>query len=378
MRTTHAVIVAPLVRIVLNAAIGATFLCGEAPGAIVRMVVDVTGYAVRQFARTKCSLLGGLTVTGEWSSPGGAVLLANRVPRSPTAMLSAALPVRARPAFDPANSERALAAGRTVVVLSDDGRATDDALALAKDSDVPVVPVALLVGDAKRRLSPPPREVRFGEPVDPAATDAAALQREVLALCDEHPVRVRQSRVWTWVAGLIAGPYSMLIAFLWGFAEAISWFIVAEMALILMPAAVPRKVMPWAAFLIPGSVLGVVFTAWLASRGVTLPAPLTTPRMAQTAFDQLAAGPSAMMNQALSGIPVKVYGRAAGEHGIGLGSLAGWTLLERGLRISTVALVVWGLSYLLHPWLRRLYGVYLIVVAVVFTVLLSTVIAAWS
>ena len=340
--------------------------------------VDVLGYAVRQFERTKCSLSGGLTVTGDWSPDGGAVVVANALPRSTKAMLTAALPVRARPTFHPANSELALAEGRTVVVLSDDDRATSDALALAQDCGVPVVPAALVVGDAERRLSPPPKEVRFGEPVDPAATDAAALQRGVIALRDDHPVRVRQSRVWTWVAGLIAGPYSMLIAFIWGFAEAVSWFIVAEMALILMPAAVPRKVIPWAAFLIPGSVLGVVFTAWLASHGVTLPAPLTTPRMAQTAFEQLAAGPSAMMNQALSGIPVKVYGRAAGEHGIGLGSLAGWTLLERGLRISTVALIVWGLSYLLHPWLRRLYGVYLVVVAVVFTVLFSTVIAAWS
>jgi hypothetical protein len=336
------------------------------------------GYLVRHVQRTRYSLAGGLTVTGDWSPPGGAVLVANRLPHSAKPMLSAALPVRARLAFEPANAELALAAGRTVVVLSDDDGAANDALALARDCGVPVVPAALVAGEAKRRLAPSPKEVRFGEPIDPAATDAAALQREVLALRDEHQVRVRQSRVWTWFASLIAGPYSMLVAFIWGYAEAVSWPIVAEMALILMPAALPRKVMPWAAFLIPGSVLGVLTTAWLASRGVTLPAPLTTPRMAQTAFDQLAAGPSAMMNQALSGIPVKVYGRAAGERGIGLGGLAGWTLLERGLRISTMALVVWGLSYLLHPWLRRLYGVYLIVVAVVFTVLLSTVIAAWS
>jgi len=73
-----------------------------------------------------------------------------------------------------------------------------------------------------------------------------------------------------------------------------------------------------------------------------------------------------------------VYARAAGQHRIGLFDLARWTLLERGLRISTVAMIVWGLSYLLHPWLRRLYGVYLVVVAVVFTVGLSLVIAAWS
>jgi len=96
--------------------------------------------------------------------------------------------------------------------------------------------------------------------------------------------------------------------------------------------------------------------------------------VAATAFNQLAAGPSAIMHQALSGIPIKVYARAAGEHTVGLWNLAGWTLLERGLRISMVGLGVWFLSKLLHPWLRRFYGVYLSIVTVLFTAALSAVI----
>jgi hypothetical protein len=188
----------------------------------------------------------------------------------------------------------------------------------------------------------------------------------------------RQSRVWSAIARLVSSPYGLLLAFLWGFAEALSWFIVAEMALVLLAAAVPRRVMPWAAAVIAGSVLGVLTNAWMAARHVLLPAPLTTTRMAATAFNQLAAGPSAMMHQALSGIPVKVYARAAGEHGIDLWHLVGWTLLERGLRISMVGLGVWLLSNLLHPWLRRHYGLYLTVVSVLFTAALSAVIAAWS
>jgi hypothetical protein len=188
----------------------------------------------------------------------------------------------------------------------------------------------------------------------------------------------RPSRVWSVIACLAAGPYGLAVAFLWGFTEALSWFIVAEMALLLLAAAVPGRVMPWAAAVIGGSVLGVLTNAWLTSRGVSLPAPLTTPRMAATAFDQLAAGPSAIMHQALSGIPVKVYARAAGEHHIDLWRLAGWTLLERGLRISSVGLAVWLLSKLLHPLLRRLYGIYMIIVGVLFTAGISAVIAAWS
>lgn len=136
--------------------------------------------------------------------------------------------------------------------------------------------------------------------------------------------------------------------------------------------------MPWAAAVIGGSVLGVLTNAWLVTRGIVAPAPLTTSRMAARAFEQLAAGPSAMMHQAFSGIPVKVYARAAGAHHIDLWHLAGWTLLERGLRISMVGLVVWMLSKLLHPWLRRCYGVYLIVASILFTAGLSAVIATWS
>lgn len=191
-------------------------------------------------------------------------------------------------------------------------------------------------------------------------------------------VNERDSRVWSAIARLVGSPYGLLLAFVWGYAEALSWFIVAEMALILFAAAVPRRVMPWAAAVIGGSVLGVLTNAWLVTRGIVAPAPLTTPRMAARAFEQLAAGPSAMMHQAFSGIPVKVYARAAGAHHIDLWHLAGWTLLERGLRISMVGLVVWMLSKVLHPWLRRHYGVYLIGASILFAAGLSAVITAWS
>jgi hypothetical protein len=183
---------------------------------------------------------------------------------------------------------------------------------------------------------------------------------------------------WAQLARLVTSPYGLLLAFVWGFAEALSWFIVAEMALILFAAAVPRRVMPWAAAVITGSVLGVLTNAALAARHVFLPAPLTTARMAETAYHQLAAGPSAIMHQAFSGIPVKVYARAAGEHSIDLWNLAGWTLLERGLRISMVGLVVWLLSWLFGRFLRRRYGSYLIIASAVFTASLAAIVSAWS
>ena len=200
-------------------------------------------------------------------------------------------------------------------------------------------------------FSPTPMEARLGAPVDPHATTAAELRRRVVAMRDEHPIRQRQSQIWSATARLVTSRYGLLMAFLWGFAEALSWPIIAEMALVVFAAAVPRRVMPWTAALAAGSVLGVLTTALLASRGVLLPAPLTTTRMAATAYDQLAAGPSAMLHQAFSGIPVKVYARAAGQHHIGMWKLAGWTLLERGARIAVLGLAIRGVSAALHPWL---------------------------
>jgi hypothetical protein len=108
--------------------------------------------------------------------------------------------------------------------------------------------------------------------------------------------------------------------------------------------------MSWAAALVAGSVRGVTGCAWLASRGVLLPAPLLH----------------------------QVYARAAGEHGVGLWSLVGWTLLERGLRICLLGLVIWGLAGTLHPWLRRLYGAYLLAVGIVFALALNALVATWS
>ena len=52
-------------------------------------------------------------------------------------------------------------------------------------------------------------------------------------------VNERDSRVWSAIARLVGSPYGLLLAFVWGYAEALSWFIVAEMALILFAAAVP-------------------------------------------------------------------------------------------------------------------------------------------
>ena len=111
--------------------------------------------------------------------------------------------------------------------------------------------------------------------------------------------------------------------------------------------------------IVAGSLAGVLGNAWLAGRGVRLPAPLTTERMLDAARSDLAGGPTGILHQALNGIPVKLYARAAGELGIDPGPLLVWAALERGLRMAAAALLVWLVARRLQGWLRRCYGVYL-------------------
>jgi 1-acyl-sn-glycerol-3-phosphate acyltransferase len=377
--------------------------------------------------RLTCTLAGGLTVTGRWQHHlQGCIVVANHSSHADTAVIMAALPPTAQPVFAAAYDywfdvpvrrflvtslagalpirrtdggtyqallaavKPALAQGRTVVIYPEGTRTLDGsigefhsgAIHLARDCAVPLVPVALLgtrgVLPKHGDFTPTPMEARIGEPVDTDGITADELRTTVARLRDDHPVRMRRSRVWAAIARMVGHPLSPLIALAWGFAEALSFPVIAEMALITLAVAVPRRVMPWALALTVGSVAGVVTNAWLASRGILLPAPWTTARMAATAAEQLAAGPRAVLHQAFSGIPVKVYARAAGEQHIGLAGLAGWAALERVLRICLWGLVIWVLASLLQPWLRRLYGIYLVVAITAFAFILHAIVTAWS
>lgn len=377
--------------------------------------------------RGVCAVLGGLTVRGAWTAPAGrgCVVVANHASHADTAALLAALPARARPVFAAAadywfavplrrvaatnlagilpvrrdgagayaallaTAGPALAAGRTVVVYPEGTRTEDGsvgrfhagALRLARDCDVPVVPVAVLgTGDLlpkNGRLTPSPLEVRLGAPRDPSTVEPADLRDDVIGMLVQGPATRRTSRLWRGTARLVRSRAGLVAAFAWGVAEATSWPVTAEMALVLGAAAVPSRVPAWAAALTAGSVTGVLGTAALAGRGVHLPAPWTTDRMVAAATGELARGPVGMLHQALDGIPVKVYARIAGDTGLDLGELAAWTALGRGARTAAVALVVWAVARALHPWLRRLWGPYLVVVGAGFAVGLALVVASW-
>jgi 1-acyl-sn-glycerol-3-phosphate acyltransferase len=165
------------------------------------------------------------------------------------------------------------------------------------------------------------------------------------------------------------------MAFAWGVAEALSWPVIAEMSLVLFGVAVPRRVLPLAFGLAAGSVVG---HAWLASRGVALPLPLTTARMRDAAAQQLETGPLGVWYQPFNGVPIKVYAAEAGRLGLDIGAFATWAGIERTARIVGVGVVLTLVANALHPWLRRFYGTYVVLATAGFLVLLGLTVDRWS
>jgi len=377
--------------------------------------------------RTVCSLAGGLTTTGTWdASPTGRVVVANHASHADTAALLAAIPARSAPVFAAAadywfdvwwrralisglagglpvrRRERggyaelleaarpALAAGRTVVIYPEGTRGTDGSVAefhsgavrLAQDCGVPIVPVAILgtreVLAKHGRFKATPMEVRFGVPLGAGDVDAQTLRNRVIALLDQGPVALQHSPTWHVVHLLVDGNRCLAIGFAWGLAEAVSWPVMAEMAVVFLGVAEPRRIPALAASITAGSVCGVLLTSALARRGVRVPAPLTTPRMYAAARRHLSRGPSGIWHQALGGIPVKVYARVAGELRQPTVRLAGATLVERGARMGACAAGIMAAERPLRPVVRRFYGPYLGVTTTVFALTLRRIVRAWG
>ncbi|MCV7236380.1 1-acyl-sn-glycerol-3-phosphate acyltransferase [Mycobacterium branderi] len=183
--------------------------------------------------RVICTLSGGLRISGRPPAPGGCVLIANHSSHADTAVLLAALPPSTRPVFAAAAdywfdvpirralattlagtlpvhrstggayaallaaAKPALAAGRAVVIYPEGTRSRDGsigdfrtgALRLARDCNVPLIPVGLRGTAAVLPKNGHFRRgamlAHFGDPIDPRSIDACALRQRVIALRDK-------------------------------------------------------------------------------------------------------------------------------------------------------------------------------------------------
>ena len=375
--------------------------------------------------RTLCRLVltgtGGLRVDGQLPDT-ACVLVANHASHADTAALLAALPARRRPAVaaaadywfgrpgrtvacrlaggfpvrrnggggaDLAAAGELLAAGRDVIVYPEGTRSRDGSIGefhsgaarLAESTGAPLVPIGIAgtnellpVHGALHRSR---ITVRIGSPAcDLSAARADLARLSVAPRGHRRPDRdpgVR--RLLAAFAGSLVG---LLFVIAWAMGEAVVLPVVPEFTLGILAVAAPRRAVRLTLAAVAGSLAGGALMYTLAAHGITPPAPLTTPRMHAIASTQVATeGAAALHHQALSGIPYKVYGLAAGRHEVGLGGFLWASAQARGVRILVVGLLFGALGAVLRRR-RRWYPAYLVAFLLIFTASLSSIVASWD
>jgi 1-acyl-sn-glycerol-3-phosphate acyltransferase len=364
---------------------------------------------------------GGLTVTGALPA-GGCVVVANHSSHADTPALLAALDAGHRPVVaaaadywfragwratvcrtlvagfpvrrsgggcaDLLSAVPALREGRAVVVFAEGTRSRtgevgpfhSGALRLAEEAGVPVVPVGIA---GTRDVLPPhgrvrlrPVAVRIGAPM-PSVTPGLA--RAAVVALSSPPAPKRRSRWHVRASAFALGMSALLVAFGWGFAEALVWPLVPELFVALVAVAAPKAGPRLALAAAAGSLAGGLGAYALGAGGVHPPAPLTTPRMHATAAAQLESeGAPALVHQAFSGIPYKVYAVRAGEARMPLAPFAAWSVAVRGGRILAVGLALSFAGAYLRRLLARCYGTYVAWLGGTFALSLHRVVATWS
>ncbi|MFI1828011.1 lysophospholipid acyltransferase family protein [Streptomyces sp. NPDC020412] len=368
------------------------------------------------------TLTGGVERRGRLPR-GGCVVVANHASHADTAALLAALDARHAPAIGAAADYwfasrwrsricRRLAAGfpvrrtggglddllamtddlragRAVVLFPEGTRGADGALGsfhrgalvLAAEAGVPVVPVGIAGTDRllpkHGRLRASLVRVRIGAPLPPSVTPDAA--RDAVARLHRRTSAeaLRDSTVRRRVAAVAAGRWGLLIAFVWAFAEALSWPLMPELLLGAACFAAPAAALRLSATALAGSLAGSLLALELAGFGFALPAPLTTDRMRVEVGHALSVrGADAVAQQPWNGVPFKVYAAEAGRAEVPRDDWLAAAAAARGSRTLTVGLAFAALGVLLRRY-RRFYPLYLGLLGAGFTVGLSLIVAGW-
>jgi 1-acyl-sn-glycerol-3-phosphate acyltransferase len=134
----------------------------------------------------------------------------------------------------------------------------------------------------------------------------------------------------------------VVVAFVWGVAEALWWPIVPDVLVFSAGVAAPRRWWRLALAATAGSVGGGCLAYWIATGGrgefPIASLPLVGPRMVTMAGSWLSSkGPPALLRQPLSGIPYKVFAYLAGDAHLPLAGFVLYSSVARGLRICGFA-----------------------------------------
>ena len=171
---------------------------------------------------------------------------------------------------------------------------------------------------------------------------------------------------------LIESSWGLILAFVWGAAEALFWPILPDFLLFAVVPAAPRRWWMAGAAGAFGSVLGgVLGFVWADASGSTAPlevAPLITAGMIEETSRLVSeSGSAAVLNQPLSGIPYKVFVYISGAQHQPLLIFVWASLVARSVRIFAVAGVAGLLGRLAGPRRSaRYYDLFLVAFTAVF------------
>lgn len=193
-------------------------------------------------------------------------------------------------------------------------------------------------------------------------------------------MRARASEL---VHRLAIGRHGIILALVWGVAEALFWPIFPDFLVLAVVPAAPKRWWKLAVAASVGSVLGGAAGYLLArltgSSSMLNAMPLVTAGMVTQAETWIAAeGWLGVLRQPLSGIPYKVFVYLSGAKGVGFPGFVWASALARGIRLLAAAglAALFGMAF--AKLLARWYGVFLALFSVVFAVALAQVVARFG
>jgi 1-acyl-sn-glycerol-3-phosphate acyltransferase len=296
-------------------------------------------------------------------------------------------------------AEHLLARGWSVVLFPEGTRSCDGRVhtfkpgveALAR-AGWPVVPVGLagtgeVLPKGARLPRRSPTAVVFGEPVAfeaHAQGIAPELGRRVEALAARarRDLAAPRRRLHDRFAAFARSPRAPAFCFGWGVAEALIFPVIPDFALAPLALAAPGRALVLALCATAGSVAGGTIAHVVGSTeigpAIATHLPLVTERMSAFASDSLAGGADGLLRQPMSGVPYKAFAYQAADAGIGLGSFLWFSVLARGGRMLAIA-AFFGVAGAggRRVW-RHVFGAFLVLYTVGFTVGLARVVASWS
>ena len=182
---------------------------------------------------------------------------------------------------------------------------------------------------------------------------------------------------------MIEGFGAVTLVGLWALAEATVWPIMPDAVLVPLAAGRPaswwRLVLAAALGTTVGGAISYAVSRRRPDRDAIGRLPMVRPAMVAAADHWLATeGPRGARHQPTTGVPMKVFARLAGLHGLPLGRFLLWAVAVRTLRFTLAAGGAALVGRACRPVVQRWYWPLTLLWSIVFGVMLWRMVTYWS